>query len=183
MEWSQLQEQFELEAIEPIEWMQNEFKKIRSGRVSLSILDNVKVSAYGDLLDLNQVANMQIVDARQILIKPYDKSQLHEIAKAISSANIGVNPLINSDNIRLVFPAQTEENRLMNVKKAKAIYEQTKEKIRTVRENVKSTYKKLSGVSEDVLHYFEDELNNITKKYNSNLEKAFEDKQKELMTL
>lgn len=183
MEWSQLQEQFELEAIEPIEWMQNEFKKIRSGRVSLSILDNVKVSAYGDLLDLNQVANMQIVDARQILIKPYDKSQLHEIAKAISSANIGVNPLINSDNIRLVFPAQTEENRLMNVKKAKAIYEQTKEKIRTVRENVKSAYKKLSGVSEDVLHYFEDELNNITKKYNSNLEKAFEDKQKELMTL
>lgn len=62
MEWNQLQEQFELEAIEPIEWMNNEFKKIRSGRVSLSILDNVKVMAYGEAMNLNQIANLQIVD-------------------------------------------------------------------------------------------------------------------------
>ena len=62
MEWSELQEQFELEAIEPIEWMNEEYKKIRSGRVSISILDNVKVNAYGELMNLNQLSNLQIVE-------------------------------------------------------------------------------------------------------------------------
>ncbi len=183
MEWSELQEQFELEAIEPIEWMNEEYKKIRSGRVSISILDNVKVNAYGELMNLNQLSNLQIVDARQILIKPYDKSQIHDIAKAISIANIGVNPQINSDNIRLIFPPQTEENRVTNVKKAKAILEETKEKIRNIRKNIQASYKKLSGISEDVIRYFEEELNKITKKYNSDLESTFESKEQELMKI
>ncbi len=183
MEWNQLQEQFELEAIEPIEWMNNEFKKIRSGRVSLSILDNVKVMAYGEAMNLNQIANLQIVDARQILIKPYDKSQIHEIAKGVSVANIGVNPQINSDNIRLIFPPQTEENRINNVKKAKVILEEVKSKIRNIRKDVQSSYKKLDGVSEDVIRYFDEELDKLTKKYNNDLEAAFQAKEQELMKI
>ncbi len=183
MEWNQLKEQFELEAIAPIEWMQNELKKIRSGRVSLSILDNVKVNAYGEFMPLNQIANLQIVDARQILIKPYDKSQVHDIAKAISVNNIGVNPQINPDNIRLIFPPQTEENRRDNVKKAKQILEQTKNKIRDIRKDVQSTFKKLDGISEDTLRYFEEELNKLTKDYNNKLESTYESKEKELMSM
>ncbi|MDE7433900.1 MAG: ribosome recycling factor [Mycoplasmoidaceae bacterium] len=163
--------------------MNNEFKKIRSGRVSLSILDSVKVNAYGEFMNLNQLANLQIVDARQILVKPYDRSQIHEIAKAIAAINLGVNPQVNPDNIRLIFPAQTEENRIQNVKKAKAVLEQTKEKIREIRKDIQATYKKLTGISEDVIHYFEEELNKLTKKYNNDIEAIFANKEKELMTI
>jgi ribosome recycling factor len=163
--------------------MEEEFSRIRSGRVSLNILDVVKVQAYGEYMNLNQVANMQIVDARQILIKPYDRSQLHDIAKAITTSPLGVSPQVNVDNIRIIFPSQTEENRKQNVKKAKEILEHAKQKIRDVRKDVQSMYKKLDGVSEDLIRYFENELNTITKTYNNKLEDKFTKKEKELMTI
>jgi ribosome recycling factor len=163
--------------------MDQEFARIRSGRVSLNILDIVKVEAYGEFMNLNQVANLQIVDARQILIKPYDRAQMHDIAKAISASPLGVSPQVNADNIRLIFPTQTEENRIQKVKKAKEILEQAKQKMRDVRKEVQGMYKKLQGVSEDLLRYFEDELNNITKAYNNKLEESFNKKEAELLTI
>jgi ribosome recycling factor len=163
--------------------MEQEFSRIRSGRVSLNVLDVVKVEAYGEHMNLNQVANMQIVDARQILIKPYDRNQMHDIAKAITSSPLGVSPQVNADNIRIIFPSQTEENRKQNVKKAKEILEQSKQKMRDARKDVQNMYKKLDGVSDDLIHYFETELNNITKVYNNKLEDNFAKKEKELMTI
>lgn len=183
MEWNNLKEEFELGCIEPIDWMNNQYSKIRSGRVSLSILDNVKVEAYGELMNLNQIANMQIVDARQIMVKPYDNSQIKDIALGISKANIGVNPQVNADNIRLIFPPLSEENRKENVKKAKEILEETKERIRNVRRHVQSMYKKLDSVSEDLIKYFDDELDKITKLYNSKIEEIFNKKSEELLKI
>jgi ribosome recycling factor len=143
----------------------------------------VKVEAYGERMNLNQVANLQIVDARQILIKPYDRSQMHDIAKAITNSPLNVTPQVNADSVRIIFPSQTEENRLTNVKKAKEILEVAKQKLRNVRKEVQDQYKKLQGVSEDLIHYFEEELNNITKEYNNKLETIFNNKQQELMKL
>jgi ribosome recycling factor len=163
--------------------MDDEYSRIRSGRVSLNILDVVKVEAYGEMMSLNQIANMQIVDARQILIKPYDRSQMHDIAKAITASPLNINPQINADNIRLIFPSQTEENRRQNVKKAKEILETAKQKLRNVRKEVQDKYKKLDGVSEDLIRYFEEELNKITKLHNTKLEEQFAKKEKELMTI
>jgi ribosome recycling factor len=165
-----------------IEWLNDEYSRIRSGRVTLNILDIVKVEAYGEMMSLNQIANLQIVDARQILIKPYDRNQTRDIAKAITASPLNVNPQVNPDNIRLIFPSQTEENRLQNVKKAKEILEISKSKLRNVRKDVQDQYKKVKdSVSEDLIRYFEEELNKITKVYNTRLEEVFSKKEQELM--
>jgi ribosome recycling factor len=133
-------------------------------------------------MSLNQIANLQIVDARQILIKPYDRNQLHDIAKAITTSPLNVNPQVNADNIRLIFPSQTEENRKQNVKKAKEVLEVAKTKLRNIRKNIQDQYKKVKDtVSEDLIRYFEDELNKITKTYNTKLEDIFSKKEQELM--
>ncbi|MDR3163618.1 MAG: ribosome recycling factor [Mycoplasmataceae bacterium] len=181
MEWNLLQKEFETQANAVIDWLNREFTRIKSGRVSLNILDTVKVVSYGEPLSLNQVANLQIIDARQILIKPYDPNQTQDIAKAIATSQLNLNPQINSDNIRLIFPTQTEENRKENVKKAKEVIEQAKQKIRDVRKHVQNKYKNLDKVSDDLIRYFEDELNKITKVYNGKLENLFTHKEQELM--
>jgi ribosome recycling factor len=164
--------------------MNDEYVRIRSGRVSLNILDIVKVEAYGEMLNLNQISNLQIVDARQILIKPYDRSQIHDIAKAITASPLNVNPQVNADNIRLLFPSQTEENRKQSVKKAKETLEIAKSKLRNVRKEVQDQYKKVKDeVSEDLIRYFEEEINKITKEYNNKLEGIFNKKEQELMKI
>lgn len=183
MEWNTLQKAFDDKAKLVINWLNNEFNSIRSGRVKLSIFDRVRVNAYGSEMPLNQVSNIQIVNATQVVIKPYDRSQAQEILKGINKANLNVTPILNPDCIRINFPAQTEENRKDNVKKAKQLLEQAKIRIRDVRKDVQTMYKKLDDVSEDLIHYFEDELNKITKKYNSDLENIYSKKEKELMTL
>ena len=183
MEWLTYQKEFETEANKVVNWVNSEYNSIRSGRVIVSVFDKVRVMAYGEEMQLNQLANIQVVSATQVLIKPYDRSQIPDILKGIAKANINVNPITNPDSIRINFPPQTEENRKENVKKAKQILEQGKIKIRDVRKDIQSSYKKLDNISEDLLHYFEDELNNITKKYNSQLENLFAQKEKELMTI
>jgi ribosome recycling factor len=134
-------------------------------------------------MNLNQIANLQIIDARQILIKPYDRSQNTAIAKAILASNLNINPQVNPDSIRLIFPAQTEESRKINVKKCKEHLENAKQSLRDVRKQVQNKYKGLKDVSEDTIHYFEDELNKITKTYNNKLEDIFSRKEQELMKL
>lgn len=183
MEWNDLQKQFEDGANEVVNWLNNQYASIRSGRVNVNIFDKVIVMAYGEAMKLNQVANIQIVNATQVIIKPYDKSQIQEILKGISNANLNVNPVVNPDCIRISFPAQTEENRRDNVKQAKKMLEDAKVRIRDVRRDIQETYKKLENVSEDVIHYFDDELNKITKKFNEILEKIFSDKEKSLMSI
>lgn len=183
MEWSTYQKEFETKANVIVNWLNSEFNLIRSGRVNVSLFDKVTVLAYGEEMKLNQVANIQIVNATQVLIKPYDRSLIQEILKGIAKANLNVNPIANPDSVRINFPAQTEEGRKTNVKKAKQVLEQSKIKIRDIRKDIQLAYKKLDNVSEDLIHYFEDELNKITKKYNSQLESLFENKEKELMTL
>lgn len=183
MEWSTYQNEFETKANVVVNWLNSEFNLIRSGRVNVSLFDKVTVLAYGEEMKLNQVANIQILNATQVLIKPYDRSLIQEILKGIAKVNLNVNPIANPDSIRINFPSQTEEGRKVNVKKAKQVLEQSKIKIRDIRKDIQLSYKKLENVSEDLIHYFEEELNTITKKYNSQLESLFENKEKELMTL
>ena len=183
MEWNELKEMFEMGADDVSKWLNNEYGTIRSGRVSLSVFDKVRVMAYGEEMKLNQVANIQIVSATQVVVKPYDRGQIQEILKGISISQINANPIVNPDCIRINFPAKTEETRKENVKKAKKLLEDAKVKLRDVRRVVQDKYKKLDGVSEDVIHYFEDELNKITKQWTTKLEQAYQAKEKELMSM
>ena len=183
MEWNQLKIIFESGANDAVKWLNNEYGAIRSGRVSLNVFDKIRVIAYGEEMKLNQVANIQIINATQVVVKPYDRSQIQDILKGISLAQLNANPVVNPDCIRINFPPQTEENRKENVKKAKRLLEEAKVRLRDVRRDVQDKYKKLDGVSEDLIHYFEDELNKITKLWTTKLEQIYQAKEKELMAM
>jgi ribosome recycling factor len=134
-------------------------------------------------MKLNQIANIQLMDARTVLIKPYDRSCIKDINTAITNSNMGVSPQTNPDSIKIVFPAQTEENRKLNVKKAKEYLEQEKIKIKNIRQAVKKTIDALTGISEDIIKNFNESLDKYTKKINLEVETIFNNKQVELMKL
>jgi ribosome recycling factor len=159
----------------------NEYALIRSGRINLNIFNDIRVEAYGEQTPINQVATLQLVDARQVIIKPFDKGVIKDLMTALNASNIGAAPQLNSDTIRIIFPPITEETRKANVKRAKELLENTKVRVRNVRQAVQTKYKKNTGISEDTLHYFEDELNKITKEYNNKLETIFSTKESELL--
>jgi ribosome recycling factor len=134
-------------------------------------------------MKINQLANIQVLDARTVTIKPYDRNLISEVAKSINNSNLKVNPQVNPDNIKIIFQPPTEENRKLNVKNAKQYYEQAKTKIKNIRQDVRKKYKSIDGLSEDLIRNFDEELDKITKLYNSKLEKIFNDKEEELMKI
>ena len=181
--WKDYEKAFN-EAVEPaFAWMQNEFNKLRVGRASPAILDGILVEAYGDQMPINQIANISIPEARTLIIKPYDKSVLKDIAGAINAANIGVNPQVDADLIRLTFAAPTEQARKDLVKKAKAISEEAKVKVRRARQDIQDLFKKDANAVEDDKKYFQTELDALTKVVNKRIEDALEIREKEIMTI
>lgn len=183
IEWIELKKEFEQNFAKIKLWLSEEFAKINSGRVNSNIFNHIKVDAYGQTLPLMQLANISSIDARQLLIKPYDHNLLKEVAKAIAESEYHVNPQINSDSIRVIFPPLTEQTRKESVKKAKIYLEQAKIKIRNIRQQIQAKYKKDNSISKDLVRYFEDELNLVTKNANKDVEQAFIKKEKDLMTL
>lgn len=183
IEWTELKKEFEQNFTKIKLWLSEEFAKINSGRVNSNIFNHIKVNAYGQFLPLIQLANISSIDARQLLIKPYDHNLLKEIAKSIAESEYHVNPQINTDAIRVLFPPLTEETRKESVKKAKIYLEQAKIKIRNIRQQIQAKYKKDNTLAKDLVRHFEDELNLVTKNANKDVEQAFIKKEKDLMTL
>jgi len=126
-----------------LEVLKKDYTTIRSGKVSTSILDNIKVEYYGNPTPLNQVATVLATDATTITITPWEKNLVGEIEKAIQVANIGVNPNNDGDSVKLFFPPMTVEQRQENTKKAKAMTENAKVAIRNVRKHANDKVKKL----------------------------------------
>ena len=108
MEWSTYQKEFETKANTIVNWLNSEYNLIRSGRVNTSMFDKVFVLAYGEEMKLNQLANIQVINATKVLIKPYDRNLIQEILKGIVKANLNVNPVPNPDSISINFPPPTE---------------------------------------------------------------------------
>ncbi len=183
IEWIELKKEFEQNFIKIKTWLSEEFAKINSGRINSNIFNHIKVNAYGQFLPLIQLANISSIDARQLSIKPYDHNLLKEIAKSIAESEYHVNPQISGDFIRVIFPPLTEETRKESVKKAKTYLEQAKIKIRNIRQQIQAKYKKDNTLAKDLVRYFEDELNLVTKNANKDVEQAFIKKEKDLMTL
>lgn len=183
MEWDIYKIEFEKKASEKIEWLEAELSKIRTGKVSSSILEDVFVDYFGTNSKIIEVANIKSVDARQLVVKPYDSSILNDINRAITKANIGVNPIVDADSLRLNFPAQTEENRKALVKKTKEYSEQTKIGIRNIRKDIHSKINKDTELTKDNLKYYVETLDKIVKSKNTEIDKIIEKKEKELMTI
>ena len=126
-----------------IEVLKKDLNTLRTGKVSIHVLDGVKVEYYGVPTPLNQVANVNAVDATTIVVSPWDKSIINSIERAIQEANVGANPNNDGDTIKLYFPPMTEEERKKQAKKAKEFGEKAKIAIRNIRREANDEIKKM----------------------------------------
>ena len=166
-------------------YLDEELQRIRAGRANVAILDGVRVSSYGQMVALNQVATVMVPDARTIAIKPWDKKAIKDIEKAIMDSDVGITPENNGEMIRLNLPQPTEERRKELVKQCNKIGEKTKIQIRNIRADIKEILKKAikDGLSEDLEKDAETELQKIHDKYIKRVEELLAAKEKEVMTV
>ena len=168
-----------------VSYLSEELGRIRAGRANVAILDGVKVESYGQMVPLNQVANVTVADARTIAIRPWDKKQIRDIEKGIMDSDVGITPENNGEVIRLNLPQPTEERRKELVKQCNKIGESTKVQVRNVRADYKDKLKKAvkDGLSEDIEKDAEGELQKIHDKYIKEIDAVLAEKQKEIMTV
>ena len=165
-----------------IEALDKKFTNIRVGRANPNILDGVLVNYYGVATPLKQLANISIPEARQLCIKPFDKSILNAIEKSIYEANIGLTPNNNGEIIILNIPALTEDTRKEYVKQAKNVAEEIKIALRNIRQEANSDIKKLE-IPEDDIKYATEEVQDLINKYNKIVDEKLEVKEKELLSV
>lgn len=165
-----------------IETMENRFTNVRAGRANPSMLDNVMVEYYGVPTPLKSLANISVPEARQLSIKPFDKSCLNAIEKAIFEANLGVTPNNNGEVVFIVMPLLTEERRRELVKQVKQIAEEAKINLRNIRQDANKNIEALK-LPEDEEKRKEEEVQNLINEYNKIIDDKLKDKEKDLMTL
>ena len=165
-----------------IETLEKRFTNIRAGRANPAILDHVVVSYYGSDTPLKQLANISVPEARQLCIKPFDKSCITAIEKGIYAANIGLTPNNNGETIILNIPALTEQTRRDFVKQAKQMAEEAKIALRTIRQDANNDIKKLE-ITEDEVKTAVEEVQELINKYNKIVEDKLKIKEQELMTV
>jgi ribosome recycling factor len=164
---------------------ENELIKIRAGKASPAMLQGVLVEYYGSMTPIQQVANVNTMDARTIVVQPWEKNMLNDIAKGIMNANLGLNPQNNGEQLLIAVPPLTEERRRDLVKRAKAEAENAKVGIRNHRKDSLDMIKDLKkdGLSEDMEKDAEEEIQKITNSFIKKIEDLLEIKEKDIMTV
>lgn len=165
-----------------IESMEKRFVNVRAGRANASVLEGIKVSYYGADTPLIQLATISIPEARVLSIKPFDRSSIGNIEKAIFAANIGLTPNNNGETVVLNFPALTEERRLEYVKQVKGIAEETRIAIRNNRQDANNAVKRLE-LSEDEEDRGIKEIQELVVEYNKKVDEKLKIKEHELMSI
>jgi ribosome recycling factor len=165
--------------------LEAELVKIRAGRANPQMLDGLVVDYYGSPTPINQVGNITVMDARTIVIQPWEKNMLQPIERSIIAANIGITPQNDGVQIRLFLPPLTEERRKELVKKVNSEGEHSKVAIRSIRRDSIEKIKKLQkdGLSEDAAKDAEDDVQDITNKHIVQIDKHLEAKDKEIMSV
>ena len=171
--------------LKAINHLEAELVKIRAGKANPQMLDGIQVDYYGSPMPINQVANISAMDARTLSIQPWEKNMLQPIERAIIAANIGINPQNDGNFIRLYLPPLTEERRKELVKRCQGEGEHSKVAIRSIRRDAIEHIKKLekAGLSEDAAKDAEAEVQQVTDKYISVVEKHLASKEKEIMSV
>jgi ribosome recycling factor len=167
-----------------IEHMQNDFKTLRTGKVTTQILDNIMVEYYGTPTPLAQVATVLATDATTITVSPWEKNVLGEIESAIAKANIGVNPNNDGEQIKLFFPPMTVEQRQDTVKKMKTMGENAKVSVRNDRRKANDKIKKLEKdkeVTVDDSKSAQEQVQKITDKYIAKIDDILKTKEQEIL--
>ena len=169
-----------------LEVLESDYMTIRAGRANPHVLDKIKVDYYRTPTPLQQVGNINVPEARMIIIQPWEKSLLKAIEKAILTSELGINPTNDGNVIRLVFPELTEERRKELVKDVKKKGEAAKVAVRNIRRDANDFFKKqqkADEISEDDLAEAEDDIQKLTDKMIGKIDKAIEAKSKELLTV
>lgn len=162
--------------------MESRFTTVRTGRANPNILNGVMVEYYGAPTPLNAVSTISVPEARQLMIKPFDKSLLKEIEKAIYAAELGLTPNNNGEVVFLTIPELTEETRKNYVKQVKEMAEEAKIALRNVRQDANNAIKK-SEVSEDEEKRNMDQVQKLIDKYNQIVDEKYKEKESELLSI
>ena len=167
-----------------IEHMQRDFKTLRTGKVLISVLDNVKIDYYGTATPLDQVGSVIASDATTIVVNPWEKNLLSDIETAIAAANIGVNPNNDGEVIKLFFPPMTVEQRQESAKKMRVMGENAKVSIRNDRRDANDKIKKLEKdkeITTDDSKSAQDTIQKTTDKFSAEIDKILKDKEIEIL--
>ncbi len=169
-----------------VERLTKELATLRTGRATPALVEEITVLAYGAPMELKGVASIAVQDPRTLVIQPWDKSLLQAIEKAIRDADIGVNPAVDGDVVRLSMPQMTEETRKKLVKNMKERLEDARVAVRRVREEVREHAAKLEkdkAVAEDEKFKIYEETDKLTKEYVQKIEDMGDKKEEEIMTI
>ncbi len=169
-----------------LESLKTDLAKIRTGRAHTGLLDHVMVEYYGSMVAVNQVANVNLGDARTLNVQPYEKNMVAKIEKAIRDSDLGLNPATNGDLIRVPMPMLTEERRKEMTKIVRTEGENAKVAMRNVRRDANDALKKLTKdkeISEDDERRMQDEVQKLTDKFVAEVDKYLQAKEAELMAV
>ena len=175
-------EEAETKMKKAIENMEARFTNVRAGRANPAMLNGINVMYYGASTPLNTVANITVPEARQLFIKPFDKTLVKEIEKAIHEANLGITPTNNGEMVILTIPELNEERRKEYVKQIKGMGEDAKVALRNAREDARNEIKK-AEMPEDEQNRQNDKVQELITKYNKIVDDKVKEKENELMSV
>jgi ribosome recycling factor len=169
-----------------LEALKNDLGKVRTGRAHAGILDHVQVDYYGSMMPLNQVANINLIDARTIGVTPWEKKLASAIEKAIRDSDLGLNPSSVGDTVRVPMPALTEERRRDLIKVVRGEAENARVAVRNLRRDANHSLKeamKAKTISEDDERRTEDDVQKLTDRTIAEIDKALAQKESDLMAV
>ena len=175
-------DEFEMKMMKAIDNLEERYVSIRAGRANPSMLNGVMVDFYGTPTPISSIANITVPEARQLFIKPFDRSTLKNIEHAIIAANLGINPTNNGEMLIITIPALTEDKRREYVKQAKALSEDAKVALRNIRQDANKEIKKLE-LPEDQEKSSLNDVQELINKYNKIVDEKQKIKEEELMTV
>lgn len=179
---NELLKEIEDKMVKTLENLDKRMATVRAGRANPSSLDGVSAEYYGVMTPLKQLAIVSVPEGNQLLIKPFDKSCLAAIEKAILASNLGYNPTNDGETIRIIVPALTEERRVELTKQVKAIAEEAKVSVRNIRHQGLDDLKALE-LSEDVEKGVENKIQDLVNTYNKKIDDTLKAKEQDLLTV
>jgi ribosome recycling factor len=169
-----------------IEVLKHDYQKVRTGRAHTGLLDHIQVDYYGSMMPISQVANVTLGDARTIAVQPWEKKMVQVVEKAIRDSDLGLNPAVSGDVIRIPMPALTEERRKELIKVVRHEAENARVAVRNVRRDTNEHLKKLlkdHEVSEDDERHAQVDVQKLTDRYIAEIDKVLEAKEADLLVV
>ena len=163
--------------------LRSNLAKLRSGRANPVMLEGIQCDYYGEKMDITSLCSVSIPEPRQLYVKPYSREDVKTIAQALAAANLGINPQVEADGLRLIVPAMTEEIRKEIVKKAKGLGEEAKVAVRNIRRDALSLLKDDDSMSDDYKEMVEKEIQKEVDAVTKKIEDVIAEKTKEVMSI